>query len=121
MLFTLPKHRWIYAISAFFLISCTNIAAEQTMDANAYRQQGWQIGTVTYLSFEGGFYGIVSESGDKLLPMNMAAEMKVAGNIIAYKGKVEREVVTIQQWGTPYTLNDIALIKKGSGSTKPLY
>jgi len=32
---------------------------------------------------------------------------------VVFKGKMNKEVMTIQQWGTPFYLTDIKLIKKG--------
>jgi hypothetical protein len=73
----------------------------------------WQRGRVQFLNLEGGFYGIITDSGKKLLPMNMAKEFAQNGAIIRVKGKV-KDVMTIQQWGTPFMITDIELIKPGN-------
>ncbi|MFT6902900.1 MAG: hypothetical protein ACJAXS_003119 [Colwellia sp.] len=74
---------------------------------------GWQRGRVQFLNLEGGFYGIITDSGKKLLPMNMAKEFAQNGAVVRVKGKV-KDVMTIQQWGTPFTITDIELIKPGN-------
>jgi hypothetical protein len=74
---------------------------------------GWQRGRVQFLNLEGGFYGIIIDSGKKLLPMNMTKEFAQNWAIVRVKGKV-KDVMTIQQWGTPFTITDIELIKPGS-------
>ncbi|TWX73047.1 hypothetical protein [Colwellia sp. C1TZA3] len=74
---------------------------------------GWQRGRVQFLNLEGGFYGIITDSGKKILPMNMTKEFAQNGAIVRIKGKV-KDVMTIQQWGTPFTITDIELIKPGN-------
>lgn len=80
-----------------------------------YKKQGWIIGKVVYNQFEGGFYGIITESGDKLLPLNLAKEFKLENNKLAIKGKLEKTMVTIQQWGTPFVVAEVKLLEKGNG------
>lgn len=74
---------------------------------------GWLRGRVQFLNLEGGFYGIIADSGKKILPMNMPKEFAQNGAIVRIKGKV-KNVMTIQQWGTPFTITEIELIKPGS-------
>jgi len=73
----------------------------------------WQRGRVQFLNLEGGFYGIITDSGQKILPMNMAKEFAQNGAIVRIKGKV-KDVMTIQQWGTPFTITEIELITPGN-------
>ena len=73
----------------------------------------WQRGRVQFLNLEGGFYGIITDSGRKILPMNMAQEFAQNGAIVRIKGKV-KNVMTIQQWGTPFTITEIELITPGN-------
>ena len=74
---------------------------------------GWQRGRVQFLNLEGGFYGIITDSGKKLLPMNMKKEFAQNGAIVRVKGKV-KNIMTIQQWGTPFTITEIELISPGT-------
>lgn len=71
---------------------------------------GWQQGRVQYINVEGGFYGIITDSGMKILPMNLAKEFADDGTIVRIKGKVKK-VKTTHQWGTPFTISNIELIK----------
>jgi hypothetical protein len=79
-------------------------------------KQLWQQVTVKHINLEGGFYGLVSENGSKLLPMKLPAKYRVDGTILRVKGEPIDNIATIQQWGTPFKLIDIELIKLGSGS-----
>ncbi|MDV2481116.1 DUF333 domain-containing protein [Methanoculleus sp. Wushi-C6] len=60
-----------------------------------------ETGTVTYVDLEGGFYGIVTDGGERFLPLNLNETWRVDGMRIAFAGKIARDVATIQQWGTP--------------------
>lgn len=68
-------------------------------------------GTITYIDLEGGFYGIIGDDGGQYLPLNLAEEHKVDGLKVSFTGTMERDIVTIQQWGQPITI--IAIEKAG--------
>ena len=78
------------------------------------QSNNWRQGKVQYFNLEGGFYGIVTESGQRLLPMNLAKEFQQNGALIKVKGTI-KNVMTIQQWGTPFTITEIELISAGTG------
>lgn len=81
----------------------------------------WHQGKVIYLDLEGGFYGIVSESGAKFLPMSMPKEFLQSGAIIKFRGKMIKDIVTIQQWGQPFQIQEVELIKAGQrGNNQPI-
>ncbi len=67
-------------------------------------------GTIHFLNLEGGFYGIVTENGVKLLPMNLAKEYQKPGAVVKVKGET-LDVMTIQQWGTPFKITAIEIIE----------
>ena len=73
----------------------------------------WQKVTVNYYSFEGGFYGLVTSTGSKLLPMNLVQKYKVPGTVLKIKGQIIKDMITIQQWGQPYNISDVELITLG--------
>ncbi|WP_292522099.1 DUF333 domain-containing protein [Methanoculleus sp.] len=60
-----------------------------------------ETGTVTYVDLEGGFYGIVADDGERYLPLNLNETYRVDGMLLAFAGKIARDTVTFQQWGTP--------------------
>ncbi|GAB7015010.1 hypothetical protein [Methanogenium cariaci] len=65
-------------------------------------------GTVVYNDLEGGFYGIVTDDGTRYLPINMPDEFKQDKLPVTFTGIVQKDVVTIQQWGTPLELSEIS-------------
>ena len=82
------------------------------------KEQAWQQVTVSYYDLEGGFYGLTSETGGKLLPMNLAKQYKFQGTVLKVKGEVIKDMMTIQQWGQPFRIIDVELIKLGHSSGK---
>ena len=58
-------------------------------------------GTITYLDLEGGFYGIMADSGERYYPLNLDKQYQVNGLKIRVGGKVRMDVITTTMWGTP--------------------
>mgnify|MGYP003606693181 CR=1 FL=1 len=57
-------------------------------------------GTVVYLSFEGGFYGITGPLGEHYLPINLPSYFAVHGMPISIGARVRDDLVSIFMWGT---------------------
>jgi len=73
----------------------------------------WKKATVKYMQLEGGFYGLITENGQKLLPMGLPKAFQQDGAVVNVLGKVKKDVMTFQQWGTPFEITEIKLIKAG--------
>jgi hypothetical protein len=73
--------------------------------------------TVKYMNLEGGFFGLVSKEGKHWLPMNLKKEFQQHGAIIKVTGSALNDLMTIQQWGTPFSITHIELIKAGQSGT----
>ena len=122
------------ALNCSFLISCqheaanssdvetvklatTNTAKVSTMPKKSSPEQA-EIkelsftATVTFLNLEGGFFGLVTKEGKHWLPMNLKKEFQQHGAVIKVKGKAVN-IMTIQQWGTPFSITHIELISAG--------
>jgi len=82
-------------------------------DLDNSENHSWQQVTVKHMDFEGGFYGLVSSNGDKLLPMNLAKKYQLPGTVLKVKGEIVKGMMTIQQWGRPYKISNVELIKLG--------
>ena len=74
----------------------------------------WQHGTVKYLTMEGGFYGIITDDGKRLLPMGLAPEYRQHGAKVKVQGELIKDMMTIQQWGTPFKVVAIELLSPGA-------
>ena len=69
--------------------------------------------TVQYMNLEGGFFGLVTKEGKHWLPTNLKKEFQKHGAVIKVKGNPIKGMMTIQQWGTPFSITHIELIKAG--------
>ena len=76
-------------------------------------------GTIRFMNLEGGFYGIVTDKGKKLLPQGLEKKYFVDGTVINFSGKYEKGMMTIQQWGTPFRIDEVQLISLGKNSLNP--
>ena len=56
-------------------------------------------GTVKYVNLEGGFYGIVSDNGQKLDPVNLKDEFKKDGLRVKFVYSLKKAGANIHQWG----------------------
>lgn len=67
-------------------------------------------GTVRYMNLEGGFWGIVADNGQKILPKNLPAEYRKDGLRLSFSAQEITGMMTIQQWGTLSNLSEISVI-----------
>ncbi len=56
-------------------------------------------GTVTFLDFEGGFYGIVSDDGEAYDPRNLDREFQVDGLRVFFEATILRKTGNVHGWG----------------------
>lgn len=56
-------------------------------------------GTIKYVNLEGGFYGIVTDNGQKLDPINLKNEFKKDGMRVKFVYSVKKSGLNIHQWG----------------------
>lgn len=56
-------------------------------------------GTVKYVDLEGGFYGIVTDAGQKLDPVNLPDSLKIDGLRIRARVEKAQEQVSTHMWG----------------------
>ncbi|MDD5685836.1 MAG: META domain-containing protein [Methanoregulaceae archaeon] len=75
-------------------------------------------GTVTYIELEGGFFGIITESGERYLPLNLPDEYALEGLFVDFTARIAEESATIAMWGTPVHLLSIALSGGGDAGAK---
>ncbi len=67
-------------------------------------------GTVTYLSFEGGFYGIVSDAGDGYDPINLPIEFEEDGLRVFVVASRNLGLLSIHGWGEIIEIRSIRLL-----------
>lgn len=68
-------------------------------------------GRVKYLDFEGGFWGIVDQSGKEWLPINMPEQLKVDGANVEITAS-QSDVMTMYSWGVPIEITGFHTLPK---------
>ncbi len=58
-----------------------------------------QTGTIRYLDFEGGFYGIVADNGEKYDPLNLPKEYKTDRLRVKFQVREKKDMAGIHMWG----------------------
>ena len=124
----LTNKKSLFTFLVVLLFGCQqNLSSEQQPESNIKQENKLIIkeektvrlsfkGTVQHIGLEGGFFGIVTDKGAKILPMNLDKLYQQDGTIVEFSGEY-KNVMTIQQWGKPFTITDIKLIKAGKNKT----
>lgn len=68
-------------------------------------------GTVKFLDFEGGFYGIISDNGENYDPINLSKEFQVDGLRVRFDAKKQENVASFHMWGTIIEIINIERIQ----------
>lgn len=75
--------------------SCEKDCKEEKNDEDIISKNG----TVRFIDLEGGFYGIITESGEKYIPMDMDKNFEQDGLEVNFRAKEAKDVVGIHMWG----------------------
>jgi len=92
---------------------CSGMQRDRQADASADAEGqppvvGRQItGTVKHMDLEGGFYGIVTDDGRKLDPVDLPDVFKQDGLRIKARVQALEGRVSVHMWGTLVTIIDI--------------
>lgn len=73
----------------------------------------WYTGTLKFYNLEGGFFGLTTEDGKQLLPLNLDNKYKKDGAIIKVFGHIDNNIMTIQMWGSPFKVISAEMISEG--------
>ena len=74
----------------------------------------WYEGTLKFIELEGGFYGFYGDNGERFLPLDLKANFKKNGAKVKLYGLVDNNIMTFQQWGSPFKVIKVELISEGS-------
>jgi len=78
-------------------------------------------GKVVYEDIEGGFWGILTDNGDRILPDNLPDQYKISNLSVSGEGMIQEDVVTIQMWGQPFHIDSITVQNPGRYSMASWY
>lgn len=56
-------------------------------------------GTIRYLELEGGFYGIIADTGEHYDPINLEKEFQIDGARIYFEIEEQKDMVSFHMWG----------------------
>jgi len=74
------------------IVSCKSQQTEKTIVKGT--------GTITYLDFEGGFYGIIADDGKRYDPVNLASTFEKNGLRVQFKARIKSNLVRHNMWGS---------------------
>ena len=102
----------LMSLTPFFLFSaCQNPVGN---DFGYYRYVGTDLiegaGTITHLSFEGGFYGIMTGTEGHWDPINLPSEFMKDGLRVKFQAKLRKDLGSFHMWGMMVELTSIEKI-----------
>ncbi len=83
-------HNWGIPVDLLELVQVGRVI-EQRIDGK---------GTIHYEDLEGGFYGILADSGERYLPINLDDTFKTDGLRVKFSA-YPASIATISMWGSP--------------------
>ncbi len=96
---------------AFLCASCDNFRISIYGFSRLSGTDGVEgVGTVIYISIEGGFYGIVAGSDGHWEPINLPAGYMQDGLKVRFEAKLRKDLNGTHQWGTLVELTSISRI-----------
>ena len=96
----------LFAISAVALVvsSCSPAGNSHTQSIDG---NGSTLAIVSFIDLEGGFYGIITDDGERHEPVNLHVDYQVDGLRISYKYTTLHDVASFRMWGTPIEILEI--------------
>lgn len=79
------------------------------------------IGTVVYQDLEGGFFGIITDTGDQLLPTNLPAQYEIDGLKISGTATPQTDMVSTRMWGTMVSVESVTPLNGGGVTEQAWY
>lgn len=99
---------WLVVISLLITAMACNLASASNPEEAS--QDGDNIvrvtGTVIHLPFEGGFWGIVGDDGEKYLPLALPQELQCEGLRAEFELEILEDVGNIYLWGIAVNVLD---------------
>lgn len=75
-----------------------------------------ETGTVVYNGLEGGFYGIVGDSGSRFDPIGLAPEFQKAGLRVRFQARAHDDMASFHMWGTMIEIESIEVVATPSNT-----
>jgi len=92
--------RWKTLLLALVVIAATLSSTVVAYEIKKNENIITETGTVVFLSFEGGFYGIISDTGKHYDPINWNPEFTTNGTRVYFTAKIHQDLYSFHMWGT---------------------
>lgn len=73
------------------ILSCSSTQTNEIVEG---------VGTIVYLDFEGGFFGIITDDSSCYDPINLSAQFEDDGLRVIFKAKTRPDLGSYHMWGT---------------------
>lgn len=87
------------------LQSCNSTGHDELSSGNTIRISA----TVSYISLEGGFWGLISEDGDNYQPVNLGKEFRKDGLKVEVWARVIEDTADFRMWGKRIEILEIEI------------
>jgi len=104
------KSKILFIISSLGVLFISSFLISWSFQKNSKKQIISATGTIKYIPLEGGFYGIITDKGEKYLPLNLPDEFKKDRLKVWFKAR-PKKVATVYMWGKPIKILEIRYIK----------
>ncbi len=106
---------FLIVMTMMLLFSCVSAQSSDPTGSFGF------IGTVVYQDLEGGFFGIVTDTGEKLLPTNLPGQYEVDGLRISGTAIVQTDMVSMNMWGTLVSVENVSPLNGGGTDEQAWY
>ncbi len=106
---------FLFTLVMVMLFSC--VSAQITDSTGSFKFTG----TVTYQDLEGGFFGIITDTGDQLLPTNLPGQYEVDGLRISGTATPQVDMISAKMWGTLVSVDNVTPLNGGGVTEQAWY
>ncbi|MBN1411305.1 MAG: hypothetical protein JW969_10720 [Spirochaetales bacterium] len=96
--------KYFFLLSAFIMLSLSCVSGKPDNPFTA-------TGTVRYISLEGGFYGIETDTGEKYDPVNLEDQYKVDGLRVRVVAELRDDLSSFHMWGMIIEIKEIKVLE----------
>ncbi|WP_319580457.1 cache domain-containing protein [uncultured Methanospirillum sp.] len=98
---------FLSVLTMMLFFSCVSAQSSDTTGSFEFT------GTVVHQDLEGGFFGIITDTGDTLLPTNLPGQYEVDGLRISGTATPQTDMVSANMWGTLVSVEDVSPLNGG--------
>jgi hypothetical protein len=89
------------------VLSCSHIVSNNNEPVQHDEGLISAVGTVKFIEIEGGFFGIIADTGDKYKPLNLPKDFQRDGVRVRFDGEINSDIMGIHMWGKSIEITNI--------------